>query len=387
MSRHTESPIRVMRIISRMNIGGPAVQVSGLMRSFDVNGFDQRLYTGFCALHEADYLETVATDVTSYRITGFGRRINFVGDLKAFVSLVREIRRFKPDVIHTHTAKAGFLGRFASIVSMHSSVRVHTFHGHLLNGYFGPFKRILVILAERFLAIHTHQLLAVGDKVRRDLLHAGIGTKEKFSLMPPGLEIDKLHSKFESRKLLGIPNTRLQCALIGRVTKIKRPDRFLDVVRELQMRGVEIDFFIAGDGELLDACRARIMREVLPVTVLGWQNNIESVLSAADIVVLTSDNEGTPLSLIQAGMAGIPVVATDVGSVSEVVLDGITGIVTPLDVHRIADALEELVKSADLRTQLGATAKEFTTANFGVLRLVHDHEALYRQLLSNPTKP
>ena len=300
--------------------------------------------------------------------------------------MVTEIRKFKPHVIHTHTAKAGFLGRIASIISMHSSIRVHTFHGHLLNGYFGSLKRSLVVLAESSLALFTDQLLAVGNKVRQDLLKAGIGKKEKFGLMPPGLEIGNLPNKTDSQNSFGLSSDRLQCAFIGRVTQIKRPDRFLDVVAELKSRGSQINFFIAGDGELLDFCRERIKQEELPVQVLGWQSNIEKVLSAADMVVLTSDNEGTPLSLIQAGMAGIPVVSTDVGSVSEVVLDGVTGIVTTLDIQKIADALEKLSLGKDLRARLGAAAQDFTLANFGIKRLVHDHEELYRRLLTNQAK-
>jgi glycosyltransferase involved in cell wall biosynthesis len=375
-----------MRIIARMNVGGPAVQVSGLMRGFNSTEFDHRLYTGFCAADEADYLDTVATDVKAVRIQGFGRRISLGGDLKAFFSLVNEIRNFKPHVIHTHTAKAGFLGRIASIISLQPSIRIHTFHGHLLNGYFGPFKRSLVVIAEKFLALFTHQLLAVGDKVRQDLLNAGIGSKSKFGLMPPGLAIGVLPDRKESRIALALPVDSLQCAFIGRVTQIKRPDRFLDVVREIKKRGVNLDFFIAGDGELLGMCRERIKREDLPVTILGWQSDIERVLSSADMVVLTSDNEGTPLSLIQAGMAGLPVVTTNVGSVPEVVLDGVTGIVTGLDVQEIADALEKLANDKVLPTKLGAAAQEFTLSNFGVKRLVHDHEDLYKKLLSSRAK-
>ena len=140
MSPTMESPIRVMRIIARMNVGGPAVQVSGLMRGFNAVDFDHRLYTGYCAADEADYLETVATDVQAIRIDGFGRRVSLGGDVKAFISLISEIRSFKPHVVHTHTAKAGFLGRIASIISLQPSIRVHTFHGHLLNGYFGRFR-------------------------------------------------------------------------------------------------------------------------------------------------------------------------------------------------------------------------------------------------------
>ena len=386
MSATFESPIRVMRIIARMNVGGPAVQVSGLMRGFNAVDFDHRLFTGYCAADEADYLETVATDVQAIRIDGFGRRVSFGGDIRVFRALVKEIRKFKPHIIHTHTAKAGFLGRIASIISLQPSIRVHTFHGHLLNGYFGSFKRSLVVLAEKLLAMFTDQLLAVGDKVRQDLLNAGVGKKEKFSLMPPGLVIDKLPAKDESLKSFGLSNSRLQCGFFGRITQIKRPDRFLDVVREVKKRGIDLDFFMAGDGELLEGCRKRISEQDLPVTVLGWQSDIEKVLSAADIVVLTSDNEGTPLSLIQAGMAGLPVVTTNVGSVPEIVLDGITGIITDLDVQEIANALEKLATDKALRERIGIAAQEFTLANFGVERLVHDHEELYRKLLVSRAK-
>jgi glycosyltransferase involved in cell wall biosynthesis len=375
-----------MRIIARMNVGGPAVQVSGLMRGLQASEFDHRLYTGFCADDEADYLGTVATDVSALRIDGFGRRVSLGGDFKAFFSLVKEIRIFKPHVIHTHTAKAGFLGRIASIVSFHPSIRVHTFHGHLLNGYFGSFKRFLVVLEEKILAMFTHQLLAVGDKVRQDLLAVGVGKLDKFSLMPPGLQIGDLTNKADSRDFYGLSSQKLQCAFIGRVTRIKRPDRFLDVVTETKNRGLEIEFFMAGDGDLLENSKTRIAANNLPVKVLGWQSDIEKVLSAADIVVLTSDNEGTPLSLIQAGMAGLPVVSTRVGSVPEVVIDGVTGIIIGLDIQEIADALEKLSKSADLRARMGIAAQEFTLLNFGVDRLVHDHQQLYKKLLANRAK-
>jgi glycosyltransferase involved in cell wall biosynthesis len=143
---------------------------------------------------------------------------------------------------------------------------------------------------------------------------------------------------------------------------------------------------MAGDGELLEQCQNRIKQEELPVTILGWQSDIEIVLSAADLVLLTSDNEGTPLSLIQAGMAGLPVVSTTVGSVPEVVLDGITGIVTSLDVQEIANALEKLCMDKQLRDRLGQAAQEFTLANFGVDRLVQDHAQLYKRLIASRAK-
>ena len=204
--------------------------------------------------------------------------------------------------------------------------------------------------------------------------------------MPPGLEIGQLPNKKDSQGFYELSTNTLQCAFIGRVTQIKRPDRFLDVVAEIKRRGVELEFFVAGDGELLDSCREIIAQKDLPIRILGWQSNIEKVIAAADLVLLTSDNEGTPLSLIQAGMAGLPVVTTRVGSVPEVVLDGTTGIITGLGVQEIADALEILTNSSDLRGCMGAAAKEFTLASFGVKRLVHDHQELYKKLLINRAK-
>jgi glycosyltransferase involved in cell wall biosynthesis len=386
MTLPNESPIRIMRIIARMNVGGPAVQVTGLMRGINPTYFDQRLYTGYCDKNESDYLESSAPDVEVIRIPGLGRRVNLVGDFRALILLVKEMREFKPDIIHTHTAKAGFLGRLASLISTNRAMRVHTFHGHLLHGYFGRFKLSLIINAERILGIFTHQLLAVGVRVRQDLLDVRIGTPEKFVVMPPGVSIRELPSKSQSKVDFGLQDGILICALIGRVTQIKRPDRFLALVAELKKRDVKLHFFIAGDGELLKNCFEKITQEDLPVKILGWQSNIEKLLSAADIVVLTSDNEGTPLSLIQAGMAGLPVVSTNVGSVSEVIIDGDTGFLTSLDIHEMASALEKLVANENLRLNLGTKAKEFTVSHFGLNRLVHDHEELYVKMLSNRAK-
>jgi len=373
--------IKVMRIIARMNVGGPAVQVSGLMRGFDAQVFDQELVTGFCATDEADYLEKVATDVKAVRIDGLGRSIKPRADLTALFTIVKEIRRFKPDVIHTHTAKAGVVGRVASILSGHKSIRVHTFHGHLLNGYFGAGKTKLVVLVEKFLAFFTDQLLAVGAKVKDDLLAAGIGNQSKFGVMPPGLQLAEVPSRSSARKELGLNDDAIYCAFIGRITQIKRPDRFLDVVAEIKSRGIDLHFIVAGAGELLQYCQDRATTEKLPVTFLGWREDIEVVLAAADFVLLTSDNEGTPLSLIQAGMVGVPVVATNVGSTNEIVVNGETGLLTDLSVKQLADAVAKIATDSALRAKMGLAGKEYTLVRYGVARLVKDHQDLYLKLL------
>jgi glycosyltransferase involved in cell wall biosynthesis len=374
--------IRVMRIIARMNVGGPAVQVSGLMRGFDAQVFDQELVTGYCAADEADYLEKVAADVKAVRIDGLGRSIKPRADLTALYAIIKEIRGFKPDVIHTHTAKAGVVGRIASILSGRKSVRVHTFHGHLLNGYFGAGKTKLVILVEKFLALFTDQLLAVGAKVKDDLLAVGIGNQNKFGVMPPGLLLAEVPSRSSARNDLGLKDDAIYCAFIGRITQIKRPDRFLDVVAEIKSRGVNLHFIVAGAGDLLQYCQDRASAENLPVTFLGWREDIEVVLAAADFVLLTSDNEGTPLSLIQAGMVGIPVVATNVGSTNEIVVNGETGLLTDLSVKELSDAVAKVATDSTLRAKMGAAGKEYTLARYGVDRLVKDHQDLYLRLLN-----
>jgi glycosyltransferase involved in cell wall biosynthesis len=374
--------VRVLRIIARMNVGGPAVQVSGLMRGFDQQIFEQELLTGYCAADEADYLEKVATDVKAIRIDGLGRSIKPRADLTALFAIVNEIRRFKPDVIHTHTAKAGVIGRIASILSGRKSIRVHTFHGHLLHGYFGSGKTKLVILVEKFLAIFSHQLLAVGKQVQDDLIEVGIGNSNKFAVMPPGLQLAKVPSKHDARIELGLDQNENYCAFIGRITQIKRPDRFLDVVAKVKSNDIKVKFIVAGAGEQLQYCQDRVNNENLPVTFLGWREDIEVVLAAADFVILTSDNEGTPLSLIQAGMVGIPVVATNVGSTNEIVVNGKTGFLTDLSIGDLASAVTKLAENSDLRAQMGTAGQEYTLARYGVERLVKDHQDLYLRLLN-----
>ncbi len=373
--------VRVMRIIARMNVGGPAVQVSGLMRGFDKSRFEHELVTGYCAPDEADYLEKVATDVKAIRIDGLGRSIKPRADLTALFAIIKEIRRFQPDVIHTHTAKAGVVGRIASILSGHKSIRVHTFHGHLLNGYFGAGKTKLIVLIEKFLALFTDQLLAVGVKVKDDLLAVGIGNQKKFGVMPPGLQLAEVPSRATAREVLGLKDAAVYCAFIGRITQIKRPDRFLDVVAEVKSRGIDLHFIVAGAGDLLQYCQTRALAENLSVTFLGWREDIEVVLAAADFVLLTSDNEGTPLSLIQAGMVGIPVVATNVGSTNEIVVDGETGFLTDLSVGRLSDAVAKVARDSALRDKMGAAGQKYTMSRYGVARLVKDHQDLYLHLL------
>ena len=369
--------ISVMQIIARMNVGGPAVIVADLMRGLDSSKFEQRLITGYCADNEADYLETVATDVKATRIAGLGRSISPLADARAFLSLVAMIKREKPDVIHTHTAKAGVLGRLAAILAGGDALTVHTFHGHLLHGYFAGWKVRLVIAIEKFLATRTDVLIAVGTQVQEDLIAAGIGKRDQYKVFFPGLPAPEVLDKNQIRKEIGLDAESIYCTFVGRLTQIKRPDRLLDVVAASMQRGLEVQFLVAGEGELFEESRERAERENLPVTFLGWRKDIDQLFAASDIAILTSDNEGIPLTLIQAAFAGIPIVAPRVGSIADIVIDGETGFLTSTQAGAMASALSALVTDDELRYELGSVGKAHAEKYFSLAKSLADHASLY----------
>jgi glycosyltransferase involved in cell wall biosynthesis len=372
--------VKVMQIIARMNVGGPAVIVAELMRGLDKSAFEQILVTGYCDENESDYLDTVATDIKATRIAGLGRSVSLIADLKAFFGLVSLIRKYKPDVIHTHTAKAGVLGRLASLLAGRGAVRVHTFHGHLLHGYFNFAITQIVILIEKFFAARTSVLIAIGSKVKDDLIEAGIGRADKYRVFFPGLPAPKSYSKVGAQQAIGISSEILYCTFVGRLTQIKRPDRLLDVAAECKKRGVDLSFLVAGEGELFESSKARGEREQLNVTFFGWRNDIEQIFAASDLAILTSDNEGIPLTLIQAAQAGLPIVATDVGSISDIVISESNGYLTETSAVAIADAIEKLVRDEQLRKMMGQAGKARATQYFSLERMVNDHSDLYRSL-------
>lgn len=374
--------IRVLRIIARMNVGGPAIQVSGLMRSLDKSQFDQKLITGFCEESESDYLYLVATDVEAKRIRGLGRSISLLNDISALFRIIKEIRRFRPHVVHTHTAKAGVLGRVASLLSGVHSFRVHTFHGHLLKGYFSPLITRAVVFVERTLARRTHILVAVGSQVRDDLIRAGIGVRAKYRVVAPGLIVSTPRDRKALLREFELSTNDFVVSFLGRLTEIKRPDRLLDCIDLALPRIPELICLVAGDGLLLETVRAEAQRRKLPIKFLGMRTDIENVLSISDTTILTSDNEGTPLSLIQAGMIGIPAISTNVGSVSEVIEDGHTGILVEPSADHLATSLVSLYRDSSRRLTMGAAAKEYCLERFSVDRLARDYGNIYFECMS-----
>ncbi|CAN2226625.1 RfaG Glycosyltransferase [Candidatus Nanopelagicaceae bacterium] len=372
--------VKVMQIIARMNVGGPAVIVAELMRGLDKSQFEQILVTGYCDENEADYLDTVAKDIKATRIAGLGRSVSLIADLKAYFGLVSLIRKYQPDVIHTHTAKAGVLGRLASLLAGRGAVRVHTFHGHLLHGYFSSALTKLVILIEKFFAARTSVLIAIGSKVKEDLLAAGIGRAHKYRVFFPGLPAPKTGSKAAAQSALGISSEVLYCTFVGRLTQIKRPDRLLDVAAECKRRGIDLRFLVAGEGELFESSKQRALKDQLSMTFFGWRSDIDKIFAASDIAILTSDNEGIPLTLIQAAQAGLPIVATNVGSISDIVINESTGYLTATTATEMADAIEKLVRDPQLRQMMGAAGKAHAERYFSLDRMIKDHSDLYRSL-------
>ena len=376
---HEVRPLRVMRVVARMNVGGPALQSVALIRGLPPDRFQQRLYAGFVEPGEADYVDLRAPGLAIHRVPALGRRIRPADDLRALAALTAEMRRFRPHIVHTHTAKAGTLGRVAAIAARVPG-RVHTFHGHLLKGYFPPRTVRLISVAESILARHTDQLIAVGDRVRHDLLAAGIGDAGQYTVVPPGARLGPLPDSRAARQKLGLAADGAVVAYVGRLTRIKRPDRLIAVAREVIAAMPDVVFAICGDGELATELFSAASDLGRSVRFLGWRADVETVYAAADLVLLTSDNEGMPVSLIEAGMAGVPAVATNVGSVAEVVKDGSTGLLTRCDASDLARSVIRLLRDDKLRQQLGEAASSWSSMQFGPERLVADVGRIYEAI-------
>ncbi len=368
-----------------MNVGGPSIQVTGLMQDLDPALFEQRLLVGYCGDDEEDYLELHQLDLGAVRVPGLGRAIRLRDDARAFRRVRDEIRAFRPDIVHTHMTKAGVLGRLAALLARlrPRPLLVHTFHGHLLGGYFRPTTARGVVYVERSLARRTDRLVAVGDRVRDELIRAGVGRPEQYTVTAPGVAIRSELTAAEARAALGVGCVDPIVAYVGRLTGIKRPDRLVDVARRVVSRVPEAVFVVVGDGDLLEDTRQQARELGESVRFLGVRPDVADVLVAADVVLLTSDNEGTPVSLIEAGMMGCPAVTTRVGSAGEVVLDGRTGLVVERRSDALAEAVLHLLSHRELRERMGSEARVHTRRHFSRARLVTDTADMYGDLVAS----
>ena len=374
-------------------MGGPALHVAYLTAGLRERGYDTTLVAGTLARGEdsmAFVAEGLGVEVVS--IPELGREISPFRDLFATFRLAALIRRERPQILHTHTAKAGTVGRVAALLAGRARppIVVHTFHGHVLRGYFGPVRSGFFRLLERWLAKHTTALVAVSPQVRDDLVTLGVAAPEKFTVVRLGIELDErvgaeANGREETRRYLGIPPKRFAVGWVGRMTAVKRTDDVLDGFKRLRARGVDATLCLVGDGPDRASLERRahelgIIRDTL---FLGYQEDVGPHYAAFDALVLPSGNEGTPVSVIEALAAGTPVVATRVGGVPDVVRHGQDGfLVEPGESEAFADRLAQLARDPVLRERLGAAGRTRVLPRYAVDRLVDDVDRLYRALLS-----
>ena len=321
-------------------------------------------------------------------VPALGREVRGWRDWSAFWSLVRVIRTFRPHVVHTHTAKAGTLGRIAAALCR-VPVVVHTYHGHVFEGYFSPFKTRVVVAIERLLAYQASALIAVTDRVRRDVLARGIGWPERVVVVPLGLDLDPLLAaparRGELRAELGLAPAVPLVGIVARLVPVKAHETFLQAARAIAPVRPDVVFLVVGDGErraeLEEAARTAGLDA--RIRFLGWRADLDRLYADLDVVVLTSKNEGSPVALIEAMAAGRPVVSTRAGGVEDVVIDGETGVVVPVgDAAAVARAVVDLLEDPARAERLGTAARASVIAQFASGRLVRDIDALYQRLLA-----
>jgi glycosyltransferase involved in cell wall biosynthesis len=386
-------PVRVLRIIARLNIGGPAIQAITLTRLLEPRGYDTVLLRGRESSTEGA-IDPLASEIGVSPVYVAGLRRNLgVHDVAAFVGIMRWLQRFRPEILHTHTAKAGALGRLAALLMPWARPRVivHTFHGHVFQGEFSPRVSRLLARIECFLARRTTRIVAVSEEVKADLVRLGVAPSDRIEVIRLGFDLSRFLRDGEDREAvrrstrarLRIPQEANVVGLIARVVKVKRVDRFIEMARLLADRD-DLYFLVVGDGdrrsELEASPAARELGERLKWT--GFERDIPAMCFAADVVTLTSDNEGTPVCLIEAQAAGTPVVSTRVGGVGTVVLEGATGRVVDRDPCVLAEAVGALLDDPDVRADWGRRGREHVLKNFSIERLVDDVDDLYCRLLS-----
>jgi glycosyltransferase involved in cell wall biosynthesis len=394
--------IKILRIIARLNIGGPAIHAILLTEGLDKQRFDSRLVCGSIDRDEGD-MQYYASEkgISFYQIPELKRELDFFKDIAAFRKIYRFIKCEKPDIIHTHTAKAGCLGRVAGILynifpfpKNKKIILIHTFHGHIFSGYFNSLKSKLFVFIEQLLAVFTARIITVSESVKRELVSLHISKEEKIEVIPLGLELSKfLQIPAQAGGVLNID-------IVGRLAPVKNHRLFLDaaalVVKDYPQ--ARLRFRIIGDGKLRPELEkySRQLKLQGQVDFLVWQRDLVEIYSGSGIVVLTSVNEGTPVSLIEAMASARAVVATGVGGVKDLLGKELESgvnpdadfkilerglMVKPSDPYSFAKAVILLLQNNTLRKDMATRARIFVKDRFTKERLIKDIEDLYNQVL------
>jgi glycosyltransferase involved in cell wall biosynthesis len=375
----------VMRVITRLNIGGPARQAILLSHALVARGYAPHLVWGTVAADEGEL--TLPREIPNTHLALLRRELRPADDVRALWELRRLMRERRPQIVHTHMAKAGALGRLATRRTG-VPVVIHTFHGHVLEGYFPGWKSRAFLATERGLARISDALVAVSPAIRDELLDLGIGRPDQWRVIPVGLDLHDLLTldvdRVRARQALGLPQTGSVVGIVGRLVPIKDHVTFLDAAARIAHDRSDVTFVVVGGGELRSELEVRA-RHLLGdrCRFLGWVMDLTTLYAALDLVVLASRNEGTPVALIEAGAAGKPVVATRVGGVADVVQDGKTGLlVPPGDPAAVAAGISALLDDPARARALGEAARGEANARFTIERLADDLTRLYGELLA-----
>ncbi len=376
-------PPRVLRIITRVAVSGVSTHVTLANQGLTRRGWETLLVHGRIQPDELE-IDLPVEDVATKRLPSMARPIDPIADIRSTASLLRIVRAFRPDLIHTHHSKAGLIGRSVAVLTR--IPRIHTFHGHVFEGYFGARTSAAIVAAERLAATRTTRLIALGPLQRDDLLARGIGRPDRFEIVPLGLDLGRFSGieRTAARRDLGLDPDALVVVAVGRLVPIKRIDRLVRAFAGLRAVRPDARLYIIGDGSERAAGESQVEAAGLAdsVTFCGWRADTATWYAAADFVALSSDNEGTPLALIEAAAGGRAAVSTAVGGVADVVRDGVSGLLVPVDDERgLAAAMIRLAEDPDLRARLGAAAPA-AAERFGAARLVDDLERIYLEVLA-----
>jgi glycosyltransferase involved in cell wall biosynthesis len=384
---------KVLRIINRFNLGGPTYNATFLTR-FLSDEFETLLIGGLPEEGESDSFHIPKEyGVEPMLIKELKRIPNFKSDRQAYKRIKKTIEEFKPDIVHTHASKAGALGRKAAF-ACNVPVVVHTYHGHVFHSYFSKWKTTLIKFIEKKLANKTTAIITISETQKKEIceIHK-IADSDKTYVIPLGFDLTKFNTNREEKRLktrekFGIKEDEIAIAIIGRITKIKNHTFFLDVVEKLLVENssLKIKVFIVGDGDLTATISQRVQNLVKKfgekIIMTSWIFDIASFNPGMDIICLTSDNEGTPVSLIEAQASGVPIVTTDVGGIRDIVADNTTGYIVPKnDLIQFSEKLKDLVENKDKRELFSKNGWGFVKDKFHYTRLVNDVEMLYKKLL------
>lgn len=388
-SNQCENKVRVLRIIGRLNVGGPSIHVVNLSAGLDPNRFEQLLVIGRESRAEGSMLDhALSRGVWPHRISEIVTSFNLAPrDAKAMALLWSLMRRYRPHIVHTHTAKAGLLGRLAARLAGVPIV-VHTFHGHVLHGYYGPVRNWALRRMERSLAWLSDRLVTVSEQVKQDLVRYGVAGANKIIVIPLGLDLepflDARSRRGEFRRELGFaPDARL-IGIVGRLFPIKNHALFIEAAARIAAVEPAARFVVVGDGTLRPALAQQARRLGIGDRVLftGWRTDLPRIYADLDVLVVSSNNEGTPLSAIEAMAARCPVVATRVGGIPDIITDELTGrLVLPGEVEGIAGAVLDLLADPENALRIAGNAMTAARQRFDVKRLIQDMDGLYRELL------